>query len=424
MSIYNKIKKLLQTGFFHIFGSSVINKVIGFLSAIVLLRVMTKAEYGIFTYAWNIFSLVLLASGMGIESGVLQVLSENSQDKKKFSRIYLYGMRYGSVINILLGGILLFIGLCIPMPIKGANTLMLLLCIMPIITLWFGMQCIYLRAEADNKRFARLSMINVLLIFVFSVLGALVCDAVGMVIGRYCAMILSVLFAFYIYKIPILNRKKGNDAVTTEEQKDLKRISTISMLNNSLSQVLYLLDVFVIGAVISNEETIASYKVATQIPTAFSFVPVAIVTYIYPYFANHHEDKKWCLKRYRQVLAGVGAMNLAISGVLIGFAPLIVSILFGKQYLDAVVPFRILSLSYFFSGTFRVIAGNLLVTQRKLKFNMFVAIFSGVVNIIGDVILVTYWGSNGAAVATLLVVLLTSFLNAGYLIYILKRGSE
>ena len=98
--------------------------------------------------------------------------------------------------------------------------------------------------------------------------------------------------------------------------------------------------------------------------------------------------------------------------------------MYGVEYLDAVVPFKILTVNYFFSGTFRAIAGNLLVTQRKLGFNTFVAILSGVLNVIADVIFIMNYGSVGAAVATLSIVVLCSILNTVYLIVTLvrKRG--
>ena len=41
------IKKLFKTGFFHIFGANVINKVLAFLSNIILLHIISKAEYGV-----------------------------------------------------------------------------------------------------------------------------------------------------------------------------------------------------------------------------------------------------------------------------------------------------------------------------------------------------------------------------------------
>ena len=98
------------------------------------------------------------------------------------------------------------------------------------------------------------------------------------------------------------------------------------------------------------------------------------------------------------------------------FAPLIVRILYGTQYLDSVPVFRVLALSYFFSGTFRTISGNLLVTQRKLRFNLFVAVISSAVNIVADYYFIQWWGSMGAAYATVLVIMITSIMSTAYLI--------
>ena len=96
----NRIKVLLRTGFFHIFGSSVINKIIGFLSSVVLVRILTKPEYGTFTYAWNIYSIVILFNGMGIEYGTLQLSSEHSGNIDYANRISNYGTKFGLRFNL------------------------------------------------------------------------------------------------------------------------------------------------------------------------------------------------------------------------------------------------------------------------------------------------------------------------------------
>jgi O-antigen/teichoic acid export membrane protein len=105
-----KIKTLFKTGFFHIFGSSVINKVIAFLSSVVLVRILTKPEYGVFTYAWNIYSIVLILNGMGIESGVLQISSEHSGDIEYANRASNYGIRFGIKFDLLLFAVILVLG--------------------------------------------------------------------------------------------------------------------------------------------------------------------------------------------------------------------------------------------------------------------------------------------------------------------------
>ena len=73
------------------------------------------------------------------------------------------------------------------------------------------------------------------------------------------------------------------------------------------------------------------------------------------------------------------------------------------------------------NGSFRGIAGNLLVTQRRLKFNLFEGLVSGGVNIIGNLILIPRMGSIGAAIATLCVMNISAALSSGYFIYVLKK---
>ena len=101
MSIIRQIiKKLLNTGFFHVFGSNVINKIISFMSSIVLVRILSKTEYGAFTYSWNIYCIIAIFNGMGAESGTLQLASEHSGNEEYARQISDYGTRVGLTFNI------------------------------------------------------------------------------------------------------------------------------------------------------------------------------------------------------------------------------------------------------------------------------------------------------------------------------------
>lgn len=422
VKISNKIPFLEKTGFFHVFGSSIINKIIAFMSSAILVRLLTKDEYGNFTYAWNIFSFILLLNGLGINYGILQICSEKSADSNLSYQILKWGKKFGIIVDIIIAIIILFVAFLIPLPIENSNYILGLLCIMPIFILLFEIQSSYLRANKFTIEFSKISMLNTFFVFVFSVIGAYIFKEVGLVFGRYVAYFITAIYGFKLIKKNI--DSKVDVEIGYNIKKEIKKISFISMINSGLSQVLYLLDVFIIGLVVSNESIIASYKVGTMIPSALSFIPISLVTYIYPYFAQNYQDKKWCLEKYKSVTFYFGLFNLIFSLLLFVLAPIIIKVLFGIQYSDAVFPFRILTVSYFFSGTFRVIAGNILVTQKQLKFNMFVAIFSGIINALADFYLIKMWGSNGAALATLMVVLITSILNVLYLIKILKKKGD
>ena len=416
-----KIKTLIQTGFFHIFGSSVINKIIAFLSSVVLVRILTKPEYGVFTYAWNIYSIVLLFNGMGIDSSVLQLASERKGESEYAKRIYNFGIRFGLKFDVLLFAVILGAGLFAPLKIEASRPVLCMLCLMPMAQLLFQMTAVYLRSQKRNQEFSRLTVINTVMIFAVSAGCAFLFREKGLVLGYYAAYITSFLVGISAFRIRLFN---DSPAVDSDEKKTLMKIAAITMVNNGLSQLIYLLDVFVLGIVDPQETILASYKVATMIPSALSFIPVALVTYLYPYFAEHRKDAAWCLNRYKQILMGLGGFNLLLSGVLFVGAPLIVRLLFGEQYLDAVPVFRLLSVNYFFSGTFRMLSGNLLVTQRKLKFNLFVAIVTSLTNVIADYFFVQWWGAIGAARATVLVVFISSALSTSYLIHTFRKNSR
>jgi len=415
----NAVKKAFKTGFFHIFGSSVINKIVTFLSNIILVRILSKAEYGIFTYAWNIYSIIILLNGLGMEAGVLQMSSEKSGDESYLRKICSVGTRIGLMFDLVLAVVMLGIGMCIPLKVEGAKELVCALCLLPAFQFLYHLTTVSLRSQKRNQQYAKITMLNTMMIFIVSIIGALCFQEMGLILGYYVAYSVSIVVGYFAFNVQLFSKKSK---LEIKERNSLLSISLVSMLNTGISQLLYLLDVFVLGIIVAEETVLASYKVATIIPSALVFIPVSLITYLYPYFAEHRQDGVWCLKRYGQVVIGLGMFNLLITVVLYVLAPTIIELFYGEIYLDALPVFRLLAVNYFISGTFRVLSGNLLVTQRKLKFNSVVAIVSGLINVVADYFFISWWGSLGAAYATVVVVIVSSVMSTTYLIYTFKKN--
>ncbi|MBQ9393140.1 MAG: oligosaccharide flippase family protein [Oscillospiraceae bacterium] len=416
--LLSKIKMLVRTGFLHIFGGSIINNAISFLSSTVLVHILSKSEYGTFTNAWNIYGIVLLFNGLGIDSGVLQLSSEHGGEEQYVKQITGYGVKVGLRFNVILSLTLLCIGLFAPLKIQGAKSLLVMLCLLPMAQMVYQLINVYLRAQKRNKEYAALNTFKTVMLFIVSAVSALLFREKGMVLGHYFSYIAAIILSAIVYRV----RLPLQGSVPDEERKALFSISAISMCNNGLSQLLYLLDLFVLSIVDPRETLLASYKVATIIPTALTFIPLALVTYLYPKLAERRKDPEWVMKQYKRILLVFGGFNIVVSGVLFAGAPLIIRIVFGSEYLEAVPVFRILSANYFFSSTFRVLSGNILVTQRKLKFNLFVAVLASAVNIAADYFFIQWWGSIGAALATVTVVLVSGSVSTAYLVYTLKKA--
>lgn len=409
----------MDKGVFHILGTNVVNKVLSFFTNILIVRFLTKSEYGIFGYANNIISFFLLVSGLGMVSGILQYGSENRSEEEK--RLYFkYGMNFGLIINCVLAvGVFVYVKM-IPIPIKGTEIYILLLCLVPLADYVFNYMCTILRCRKENKKYALLLNINTVVYFFTSCAGAFLFGIAGVIIGRYLAYAISIVQGFVFCRYDeILKNQEGN--LERKNKIGIIKFSIICCMSNAMSQILYLLDVYLIGIYIKDSAAVASYKVATSIPSALTFIPLGIVTFIYPYFAENNLNYEWLRDKMKVLYKSLAAVNLAITTGLVIFAPLFIKILWGNEYMDSLIPFRLLAVNYFISGTLRIPTGNILAMLKNVKVNLVVSIFSGVANIFLDIILIQRYGQNGAAVATMLVVMISVLISVPALIYNMKK---
>lgn len=411
------ISKLKATGMFHIFGASVFNKIISFASTIILVRIISKSDYGVYAYANNIYNFFLIFSGLGMGSALLQVCSEAEEEHKR-KCIYNYGTKISVQFNFLLGIIIVLVAIILPLPIEGSNILLMMMSFLPMISLLPDLQRIYLQTSLRLKEFSYSNIVAAITQLVFTCLLSWPFKTKGLIIAFYITNLLIVLVLVIRNKVPLYFK---NALFVDFDKRGMVSIGIISIINNGLSRLMYLLDVFLLGIYIPDKSIIASYNIATTIPIALLFIPTSVVTYIYPYFARNRYNRNWLISKYKLLVLNFGLLNLLLSSLLFLFASSIIHVVFGRQYMDAVIPFKILCVSYFFSSTFRIISGNLLVTHRKLKFNTFVAVLSSLTNTVLNVVLVPKWASIGAAIASLATVVITSLLNTIFLVRTFKK---
>ena len=188
-----------------------------------------------------------------------------------------------------------------------------------------------------------------------------------------------------------------------------------------ISNLLILMDVFLIGFLIADPVVLATYKVGATIPEALIFIPNSVIMFVYPYFAEHNMEYDWVKKNMKRLFLLTGIMNFIIAAMLFILAPWIIKLLWGAKYLSALPVFRILAINYFISSTLRVNASNLLATMRKVKLNFYINIIAGLSNIVLDVIMISHYGANGAAIATLSVVVITTMMLMPALFITMKK---
>lgn len=409
---------LVRNGFFHIFSANVINKIIQFGISVIIVRVITKEAFGMWSYANNILSFFLLVEGLGVVPGLLQFASSSKTKEEKLSYLK-YALLVGILFNLGLAIAILLFTTFFQLPVRGSTEILRYLFLIPLVNVFFNILQIFLRSDLRNKQFSIVTVINTLTFFFGVLIGGYLFDILGIVWGRYLSYIISSFIALWFvkdyYKI-FVNVKIPNK----EQRQDFLKFSIVSMLTNTISQMLYLLDTFLIGIIIQSGTVVASYKTATLIPFALNFIPSSVMTFAYPYFAKHKDDKNLVKNYFLKLQKYLLLFNLVISILLIVFAPFVIRVIFGPEYLDSVLPFRILSFGYLIAGTFRIPAGNIIASLKKVKVNFYNSIISGGANIVLDIILIKNYGSVGAAVATVAVFVVSSFVSNIYLRKYLK----
>ena len=189
-------------------------------------------------------------------------------------------------------------------------------------------------------------------------------------------------------------------------------------LNITLSHLLLIIDTFVIGLIISDSNTIATYKVANSIPQALAFIPTCVVIYILPYFIKHNKERKWLSTNLKKIILYGGLIYGLFSLGIILLSKIIIGLLYGAQYNDAVLPFIILIIGFFFNATFTVPCSSIMQGLRKVNINLYISVISLVLNLVLNFIFINLFGFVGVAITTTLIQIITSVY---YLVYLRKK---
>lgn len=421
--------QLLDAGLFNVFGSSVLNKVISFLSGMVVVRLVPQAEYGVYSYAYNILNVLLLFNGMGAVSGVLQMCCEREFERRG-SAVVSFGLRFGLVFDLALSVVIATVPAFVVLPLAGSGELLRMWFLLPVAALLCDIQMTVLRATFRAKEYAYGTNLNTIMIFLGSVAGAYLGGAVGLIVGRTAAYFINALIIRLVFfRHGVASSADGlpegvRPRLTKSERLDFSRISTVSAISGGVAQLVYYIGVQMVGILLADPRTVALFQTAFAIPQALNFIPSSLVTFIYPYFARHKDEPDWVLKKYGLVMLAVSAMTAVIATLFIGAAPLVIGLLYGEAYLDAVPALRVLMVGWFFAASLRIVSQNLVVTQRKLAFGIWLSVISVTILIVLNYLLIPSFGIVGAAVSQGIVFFITGVANVVYFVRIVRRKRQ
>ena len=227
-------------------------------------------------------------------------------------------------------------------------------------------------------------------------------DVPGLIYSKYIAVFVSAMFCMWaLHRERFFDRIFAEDVrLETAEKRQISNFAAICAITNFSSVVLSLLDVTCLDLVLEDPTVLADYHVAAAIPAACIFVPSSLMVFFYPKLvAALSSSKKEGISCALQIAKISALINGFVFFCLMVFAPLIIWIIYGNKYMNVIPMFRVLSLNYFVYCVSDIM-GNMIAAVKKVKVNLAISVFSGLLNICLNLTLIPVLGAIGAAVAT------------------------
>lgn len=423
--IKNIIHSFRDRGGIHIFISTIFLKIVQFILGILIIRLLTKEDYGNLSFAFSITQLIVPFSGAGLYLSLLHFgpIQKTYEDKLK---LFTHTMRRGFVASlVIMALIILFAGL-LSVRMPGSLQYLRLFSFYVISYYLFYSLISLLRIKKRNKGYAAALLGNSVLVFGLSLLGVFLGGGPGYAIGFVTAPAITALLLLFTLKYRDKERyglfSPAGDLPV--KKWDYTKYGLYAGLGNIASQMAWQLDTIMIGILIAQSTEVAVYRAASLIPFSLVFIPSVFMQTDFVYIAEKFEQKKYLIAYYKKYLLVFSLITATVLGVWYAAGSRIVGI-FGPEYREALPLINVLMINVFSTFLLRVPLGNMLAAVGKASWNSYSAFAMLFINLLLNLWLIPVYGVFGAAYATVASIGLSSLLNLVlFMIYLQKLDKK
>lgn len=396
INISGSVKKLAKGGFFHVLTGGVLTKLVAFISSIIVVRLLSQEDYATLAYVDNIYGYLYIFAGLGFASGILKFCIDSPEKNKAYLKYALkMGLFFQFAVSILT--FLLFqFGV---FPIAKVDTLGSVLFIYPCLYYVIGLLESALRANSQNREFAWVSLLQVVLLMLSVIPLATLFSLMGIAAARYLAATATIIVAWYLLK----NFKNvASSRLSKQEKKTFVCFSITLLASNLFSMLLPLNESFLVNNMLGDAEIVAGYRVASLIPSQITFFTSAVMIYFTPIFARLNcSHKAWLLSR-KAALLNCGI--IAVVGIIgCALTPILISLFYGDQYLSFTNLSIVLWIANSINAIFRIVPLNIIPMLGFPRFNLAISVITCIVHFFVDAFFIFSLGVMGAAIASIVV---------------------
>lgn len=396
------------------FFATIVSRLLSLLASWIALQFIDKSSFGVVLFSYNIILFLLPISGLGLPQSLIRfsALNENTENRNS---IFLYVLKYGFFSS--LGMILLLIisSFFIPFQFEKGQFYMIIFSFLILPNFLFEVVRAQLRLNHDNKNFAYSELLFSIIFIALIIVLTFYLKEIGFVISLILSPILTSLFFIKKLKIKLKKIKK-----LPELNFLFWKYGFFASLSNVVTQLLFVVDILLIGYLIKDPEMVTSYRYISLIPFSLLFLPRIFINTDFVTFTEKIYDRKYIknyIKSYMLLFLGISILLIIASYFLGSYILRILDASFVAY--NATFFIMILGVSGIF--IFRGLFGNLLSSIGKANVNYYIALIALALNVISNYYLIPELGIKGAAITSAILMWFTGILSYVWFLYLYKK---
>ena len=372
----------------YVFASSLFTKICSFLTSLILIRILSPDEFGVLSYVLSALAFFIPFSGGGMQHSFLRY-APMLDDKENRLGLFQHSLFRGLLFSFFLAFALFLL-----MPWLNSavgNTSIYFSWFIFYLFSFFLIELVKMRYRVDNQN-KKYAVIDVYLSALVLCFGTGLAYLYGPLAYVIVFVTVPLVLGLVHIKVPV--------KVAVKIPEKYYSYGIWVGIGGIASQLMYSLDVFLVGKLIQDPQQVAIYRSASIIPIALFFIPNAYITTHYTDLAKNSMDKEYLIRFAKDYIKLFSVLAFVLGALLYFISDSIISILFGEEYAEAAYLFEILILGMVGAFILRIPFGNMLASVGKSNWNAIVAFIILVLNGILNYYAIYAWGIVGAAIVT------------------------
>ena len=397
LKIFNS--KIVKNASWIIFGR-ICQMLISLITGLLTARYLGPSNYGLINYAAAYTGFFFSVCTLGINNVLVKEFIDNPEREGEVLGTSLF-LKF--ISSLLSAGVILCLTLLIDAD-EPVTILVVALCSIGVIFNIFDVFRYWFQSKLKSKTTAIVTSVAYTITALYKVVLIITGKPV-----TYFALSTSVDYICIAIMLYVAYKKSGGGklSVSMKYGKQLLLRSCHFILPGLMISIYAQTDKLMLKSLIGSAE-IGFYSTAVTLCNMWCFILSAIIDSMYPSIVESYNSNQRAFDKRNLILYSlVFYISAFVSLVFTVFAEPIVYIIYGSEFMPAVMPLRIIT--WYTAFSYLGVARNAwIVCKNMQKYLIYIYVGAAVSNVILNLILIPSFGASGAAVASLCAQIITT----------------